>query len=241
MGQQGCLHQEPRRTTNFDYRSYTETSPRRRIPAGRWLWYRQAPSGLRWTLYRRVPRRCRSKCRYACPGSCRKYQNVVTLENGRVELFVPAEPFDVIVLKQVLHHVVDPTATLSWAQGWLKPDGVVIVMLPSDRHLARLLAYVDTESDPLGRRSRDLFLAWAKRAQLSPVESFDVEFAISFESSYEYLAYLHSVGTLQKLLGYRGVSGPLERFLRVFRLVLSSSPSVVDVLGHSFFVLRSVR
>jgi 2-polyprenyl-3-methyl-5-hydroxy-6-metoxy-1,4-benzoquinol methylase len=63
----------------------------------------------------------------------------VIAQSYHAELF-PAESFDAISFIQVLEHVEDPIATLSVAHYHLRPDGVIVVDVPSYNN-PRILAF----------------------------------------------------------------------------------------------------
>lgn len=56
------------------------------------------------------------------------------------ETLVLDEQFDVIILSHVLEHVADPVALLTLAQKWLKPGGVILVVVPNALSLHRQAA-----------------------------------------------------------------------------------------------------
>ena len=50
--------------------------------------------------------------------------------HGRVEDFVPTQPYDAVTAFDVLEHSIDPRAFLARLHGWLRPGGSLVLTLP---------------------------------------------------------------------------------------------------------------
>jgi 2-polyprenyl-3-methyl-5-hydroxy-6-metoxy-1,4-benzoquinol methylase len=73
------------------------------------------------------------------------------------EEFAPEQKYDVVLCTHVLEHIIDPVALLSRMQGWLKPGGKLIIIVPNRDSLHRRLAVLmglQVARDSLGARDR---------------------------------------------------------------------------------------
>lgn len=61
-----------------------------------------------------------------------RFKNPVRLINDSVENFIDDNKYDIIVMKQVLHHIVSREQVLKKLAGYLNPNGVIIIMTPND-------------------------------------------------------------------------------------------------------------
>jgi trans-aconitate methyltransferase len=71
------------------------------------------------------------------------------------EAFTPAEQYDVILATHVLEHVDEPVALLKSMKAWLKPGGIIIVIVPNKDSIHRRLAVkmgLQPRLDTLGQR-----------------------------------------------------------------------------------------
>lgn len=64
----------------------------------------------------------------------------VNFHEGLFEEFVPEVSYDVVFASHVLEHVMDPLETLRKIKSWLKPTGIVIVVVPNAESLHRRLS-----------------------------------------------------------------------------------------------------
>lgn len=61
-----------------------------------------------------------------------KFQNQIQLINSSIEDFTTNETYDIIVMKQVFHHIVSRKSVLEKLGNHLKEDGVIIIMTPNE-------------------------------------------------------------------------------------------------------------
>lgn len=117
--------------------------------------------------------------------------------------FVPEEKFDVIIFNYVLHHVENPLAVIQKATHYLAPQGILMITVPGIEYLKETFAYCYKVShDVIGRFSQskmeDIFTT-LDLVQLLYKKSI---FLMKFNSYEQYLQYLKSIGTYQKIVNY---------------------------------------
>ena len=79
-----------------------------------------------------------------------RFKNPVRLINDSVENFIDDNKYDIIVMKQVLHHIVSREQVLKKLAGYLNPNGVIIIMTPNDGYQKSILPF-NPITDLLGR------------------------------------------------------------------------------------------
>ena len=70
-----------------------------------------------------------------------RFKNPVRLINDSVENFIDDNKYDIIVMKQVLHHIVSREQVLKKLAGYLNPNGVIIIMTPNDGYQKSILPF----------------------------------------------------------------------------------------------------
>jgi len=70
-----------------------------------------------------------------------KYGDKLTIIHTLFEEYKPHEKYDTIVMSCILEHTLDPNIVLSRAAGWLKEDGVIILVVPNKLSLHRRIGF----------------------------------------------------------------------------------------------------
>ncbi len=91
----------------------------------------------------------------------------------RQSLDLEPESFDVIICGDVLEHLRDPWATVSYLSGFLRPDGVILISLPNIRYWRALGRIVlgDFRYAPSGVLDRTHLRFFCKRNMIDLVRS----------------------------------------------------------------------
>lgn len=71
----------------------------------------------------------------------KKYKEKLKIIHTLFEEYEPDEEYDTIVMSCTLEHVLDPNFVLKKAAGWLKEDGVIILVVPNKLSLHRRIGY----------------------------------------------------------------------------------------------------
>jgi 2-polyprenyl-3-methyl-5-hydroxy-6-metoxy-1,4-benzoquinol methylase len=96
----------------------------------------------------------------------------INCEFGLFENHVPNEPYDLVLAAHVLEHLDDPVSMLNVMKGWLKNDGILIVVVPNKNSLHRQLAVLMKMQPELGTLSpRDLVVGHKRVYSLNELES----------------------------------------------------------------------
>lgn len=79
-----------------------------------------------------------------------EFNNPIRLINDSIENFTSSEMYDIIIMKQVLHHVVSRKLVLEKLSKYLTPTGVIIIMTPNEGYQNSIIPF-NREKDVLGR------------------------------------------------------------------------------------------
>ena len=159
-----------------------------------------------------------------------RFKNPVRLINDSVENFIDDNKYDIIVMKQVLHHIVSREQVLKKLAGYLNPNGVIIIMTPNDGYQKSILPF-NPITDLLGRIDDSMIYEYIKDLPLQVVEIQHVNSLATFNSLYEYFMFLYAIGSLQKIFNYKGEYEYALKLITVFKN-LSQQPPVQLVVCY---------
>ena len=137
--------------------------------------------------------------------------------------------YDVIIFNYVLHHMEKPQLAIEKAYSLLKNNGLIMITVPGTEYLRETFPYCqDIVVDSIGRFSREkvenMFTPF-RVVQLLYKKSV---FLMKFDSYEQYMQYLKSIGTYQKLVNYS-----LKKWSMEFeRLVMNSFMNAKYITGH---------
>mgnify|MGYP001175243521 CR=1 FL=1 len=143
------------------------------------------------------------------------HNNIVQYIVGDIEdgIFRQAS-FDVIILKQVLHHLHDPVFVLRKIREYLKPEGIVILMVPGGQYQSEIFPFHENGKDVLGRFSLDGLEEVLSEGGLFPYRIWKERFIFKFANFYDYITFMKDIGGLQKLFDYNQ-----EKYSEAFALL----------------------
>ena len=156
-------------------------------------------------------------------------KNRIVFANVDFLEFNSEEKYDVIIFNYVLHHMEKPQLAIEKAYSLLKNYGLIMLTLPGTEYLKETFPYChDVIDDSIGRFSREkvenMFDAF-KVVQLLYKKSI---FLLRFDSYEQYMQYLKSIGTYQKIVNYS-----LKKWSTEFeRLVMNSYLNAEYITGH---------
>lgn len=140
-----------------------------------------------------------------------RFKNPVRLINDSVENFIDDNKYDIIVMKQVLHHIVSREQVLKKLAGYLNPNGVIIIMTPNDGYQKSILPF-NPITDLLGR--------------------------IDDSMIYEYFMFLYAIGSLQKIFNYKGEYEYALKLITVFKNLFSKEETLSVDFNYSYITLK---
>lgn len=146
--------------------------------------------------------------------------------------------FDVIVMKQVLHHIRNKIPALRASRKMLSDGGKLLVMVPNPRHQHDIIPY-SSDDDPLGRISESDMSFFASESGLEIESVRHDNVTATFSNELNYFLHLRSIGSLQKIYCYQPVEETLGHFLNTFAKILSRGPEIQTTFGYSYYILKT--
>lgn len=153
------------------------------------------------------------------------------------ENFIDDNKYDIIVMKQVLHHIVSREQVLKKLAGYLNPNGVIIIMTPNDGYQKSILPF-NPITDLLGRIDDSMIYEYIKDLPLQVVEIQHVNSLATFNSLYEYFMFLYAIGSLQKIFNYKGEYEYALKLITVFKNLFSKEETLSVDFNYSYITLK---
>ncbi len=169
-----------------------------------------------------------------------KFQNQIQLINSSIEDFTTNETYDIIVMKQVFHHIVSRKSVLEKLGNHLKEDGVIIIMTPNEGYQKSILPFNSNE-DLLGRISDSMINEYTKGLPLQVEEIKHVNTLAKFSSLYEYFMFLYSIGSLQKIFDYRSEYEYALKLISIYKNLFSKEETLLVDFNYSYITLKKIE
>lgn len=169
-----------------------------------------------------------------------EFRNTVCLINSSIEDFSTKEAYDIIVMKQVLHHVVSRKTVLEKLSAHLTSNGVVIIMTPNEGYQANILPFKEKD-DLLGRISDSMISEYIQGLPLQVEETHHISSVAKFSSTYEYFMFLYSIGSLQKIFNYKPEYEYALKLIGIFENVLKRENVLSVNFDYSYITLRKIK
>ena len=165
------------------------------------------------------------------------FRRTVTLFNCPIETFTGSHPFDVIVLKQVFHHLVDKKLAIQKLENLLTIHGRVVIMVPNENYQIGILPF-EEESDRLGRISEAMMREYIRESSFEIVSIKRVESFAVFPDVYDYFQFLYSIGSLQKLYNYTDDYHTIHEFIQMYKPILVVPTQLQVNFSYSYYILE---
>jgi len=152
-----------------------------------------------------------------------------------LENYDAIKKFDIIILKQVLHHIEDKEKALIKLKSMLKPEGIIFIMIPSQNYQSNIIEY--SENDLLGRINYKEMHAHVKNTGLSIKEHRLYKAETSFDSIYDYFKFMVAIGGVQKIYNYdKDDYKSVEKFVELYKsLFENTSPISIDC-SYAYYI-----
>jgi ubiquinone/menaquinone biosynthesis C-methylase UbiE len=167
--------------------------------------------------------------------------SAVTLVANASRTPLPSGCCHIVVLRQVLHHTVNPSGVISEIWRILRPGGAVFVQVPGPGFFSTWSPYPGKhELDPVGRFSEDEISQILQQNGFTS-SVWSQKFKARFENIYCIFKHAQAVGLLERLVQYR--SGSSECFRELFERepivnLLTSGPPIEVEFGYVFGIGR---
>lgn len=170
--------------------------------------------------------------------SAKTFNNKIRVINKPIEEVVFIEKYDLILLKQVLHHIADKKSILRKLKGVLSDNGVIIMMFPNEKYQSSLIPF-ERNDDLLGRIDKEMLNTYIEDLDLTIDYLESMSNKAYFDNIYNYLRFMYSIGSLQKLFSYRKESyiSVLE-LINIYKGLFVNSGSVEVEFGYCYTVLK---
>lgn len=162
-------------------------------------------------------------------------QNSTNLKNRTVFTnvdfleYTPEIKYDVIMFNYVLHHMEKPQLAIEKAYNLLKNGGFILLTVPGIEYLKETFPYCkNIDVDSIGRFARERIESMFTPCEVVQLLYKKSVFLMQFDSYEQYMQYLKSIGTYQKLVNYS-----LKKWSMEFeRLVMNSYMNAEYITGH---------
>lgn len=170
-----------------------------------------------------------------------KFPQATTIEADCEEIPLADGVADVITVRQVLHHLSNPTRAMrEWAR-LLKGKGSILVLALGERYQSNLYPFSGDESkDHLGRHTLSWYEALFRAANLQIDQIYDDHFTVDFDNFAGYAEFMDCVGETSRMLNYR-IAQRAER-LQTLRTDDDSSLKTTQpyrMIGHYYTFLAT--
>lgn len=165
--------------------------------------------------------------------------NVEILEENFEEYFCDKK-FDIIVLKQVFHHMKNKRDNLKHMKELLKADGRIIMMFPNERYQAQILPFTRND-DILGRIDMDSMKEYVSDVDMRIADVIFTHCVATYKNLRDYFNFLYSIGSLQKIFGYaREKYNTAVSFIKLFEMLMINNTGTIQVdLDYSYYILEN--
>jgi len=167
----------------------------------------------------------------------KKFRKAVTLLTQPVECYKGETNFDVIILKQVLHHAKSRKDLLEKLDNMMTTRGGIFLMIPNENYQNSIIPY-GGESDCLGRMSEALLRRYICNTSLIIVDKKRTSSSCVFRNIYDYFMFLYSIGSFQKLFNYKPDYSHAFEFINLFKPTLQNTNELKVCFDYSYYVLQ---
>lgn len=169
-----------------------------------------------------------------------KFKNSIQLINSSIEDFTTNESYDIIVMKQVLHHIASRKSVLKKLGSHLKEGGVIIIMTPNEGYQKGILPF-NNNDDLLGRISDLMINEYIEELPLQVEKIEHVNTVAKFSSLYEYFMFLYSIGSLQKIFDYKGEYEYALKLITIYKNLFSKEEKLLVDFDYSYITLKKIE
>jgi len=143
--------------------------------------------------------------------------------------FNSEEKYDVIIFNYVLHHMEKPQLAIEKAYSLLKNNGLIMLTVSGTEYLKETFPYCHGVSDDsIGRFTREKVESMFETFEVVQLLYKKSMFLMRFDSYEQYMQYLKSIGTYQKIVNYSQKKWSME----FERLVMNSYLNAKYITGH---------
>lgn len=139
------------------------------------------------------------------------------------------EKYDVIIFNYVLHHMEKPQLAVEKSYSLLKKNGLIMLTVPGTEYLKETFPYCQgVDDDSIGRFPREKVENMFETFEVVQLLYKKSMFLMRFDSYEQYMQYLKSIGTYQKIVNYSQKKWSME----FERLVMNSYLNAKYITGH---------
>lgn len=164
----------------------------------------------------------------------KRFKNPIKVYNCGLNEFENNEKYDIIILKQVLHHMIDPKQALIKLSKIINDNGRVIIMTPNERYQKTIIPF-DENCDKLGRISIENMNKYLQDVPMEIKEVKCVRSSAVFNSEYDYFNFIFSIGSLQKIFEYKKTYIPCKKFIDSFKDLFMKNREITVDFDYSYF------
>lgn len=147
------------------------------------------------------------------------------------------EKFDVIIVQQVIHHVVNKQAFLDKIKTFLCDDGIIILKYPNEKYFAEIVSYQHSY-DILGRITHKEMNNILSKLELEVIKTREENLIYNFKEYHKLLKFIYSIGSFQKICNYEITN---EQSLRIIDFLKAPLKEVKDInvsASYTYLIIR---
>lgn len=167
------------------------------------------------------------------------FNNNISFINSAIEDFLPNKQYDLIIMKQVLHHLSSKEKIFKKLSEFLKTNGKLIIMTPNDKYQMNIIKFKSI-NDSLGRISDSMIYNYISNLPLIVLSIQHVNSIAKFCSLYEYFMFLYSIGSLQKIYDYKYNYIFVLKFIYMFKNILKKQIPILVNFNYSYIIITKI-
>lgn len=149
--------------------------------------------------------------------------------------------YDLIIVKQILHHISNKNEFINKLYKLLENDGKILLMFPNEEFIYNIYEFEKNGNDILGRISDEEIYKMLYKTKFKIETILRKKFVYEFKNIKNFLDYLYSIGTLQKINNYKFNDNTYNLYKNIFNSILIKEENLKVNIGYTYIILEKVE